>query len=94
MGVLVLPVPEIRTERLTLGSLHASDAQALYEYRSDPEVARYQTWQPGSVEDARVFIDGVQGVAFDTPGTWVQLAIRQQGDRAARWRPRSALPAG
>jgi RimJ/RimL family protein N-acetyltransferase len=80
MGVVVLPLPEIRTERLTLGSLHASDAQALYEYRSDPEVARYQTWQPGSVEDARVFIDGVQGVAVDTPGTWVQLAIRQQSN--------------
>jgi RimJ/RimL family protein N-acetyltransferase len=80
MGDLVLAVPEIRTECLALGSLNPSDAQALHEYRSDPEVACHQTWQPVRSRMRGVFIDGIHGVAFDTPGTWVQPAIRQQSD--------------
>jgi RimJ/RimL family protein N-acetyltransferase len=73
-----LPSPEILTKRLILTPLISSDAPALFAYRSDPEVCRYQTWQPRSLDEAQRFIDGLQSVAFDTPGTWFQLGIRLQ----------------
>lgn len=75
-GVCVLPAPEILTERLVLTPLLESDAQALFEYRSDPEVYLYQTWLPRSDEEALHFIDDLRSVDFDTPGTWSQLGIR------------------
>lgn len=68
--------PEIATRRLELTRLLAGDAPALYEYRSDAEVSRYQSWAPGSLDDALGFIESLQSLAFDTPGTWFQLAVR------------------
>jgi RimJ/RimL family protein N-acetyltransferase len=68
--------PEILTQRLRLSRLVASDAPALYEYRSDPEVCRYQSFEPGSLADVVAFIDGLEATPFDTPGSWFQFAIR------------------
>jgi RimJ/RimL family protein N-acetyltransferase len=67
---------EIVTDRLLLTPLVASDAPALFDYRSDPDVYRYQTWVPRSLDDADRFIDDLGSVPFDTPGTWSQLGIR------------------
>jgi RimJ/RimL family protein N-acetyltransferase len=77
-GVQHLSTPEIRTERLVLTPLCGSDAQALFDYRSSPDVCRYQTWEPRSIDDARRFVDACQAVPFDTPGSWSQLGIRCQ----------------
>jgi RimJ/RimL family protein N-acetyltransferase len=68
--------PEILTERLVLSALADTDATALLAYRSDPCVSRFQTWEPRTLEDARLFIERLGGVAFDTPGTWFQFGIR------------------
>ena len=67
---------EIVTARLRLDGLRDEDADALFAYRSDPAVARFQGWKPASVADAKRFIDTQQAVAPDTPGTWWQRAIR------------------
>ncbi len=72
----VVNAPEIITERLALAPLLSGDAPALLEYRSDPEVFRYQTWAPASLDEAQRFIDDHRSLAFDTPDTWFQLAIR------------------
>jgi len=66
----------ITTERLTLTPLVPADAPHVFAYRADPEVSRYQSWQPKSVDEVRRFIDGLQSVPFDTPGTWFQFGIR------------------
>jgi RimJ/RimL family protein N-acetyltransferase len=71
-----LPGPEIVTQRLKLTPLDPRDAAAFFRYRSDAEVCRYQSWAPGSVDDALSFITELQSVAFDTQGTWFQLAVR------------------
>jgi RimJ/RimL family protein N-acetyltransferase len=71
-----LAVLEILTKRLKLDPLLAGDAQAFFEYRADPEVCRYQSFEPGALDDAQKFISGLQSVVFETPGTWFQLAIR------------------
>jgi RimJ/RimL family protein N-acetyltransferase len=45
--------PRVATDRLILTPLETSDAEALFGYRSDTEVCRYQTWELRSLEDAR-----------------------------------------
>lgn len=67
---------EIHTARLTLGALHPGDADALFCYRADPRVSRYQGWCPASVDEARAFIDGLDATALGQPGAWFQRAIR------------------
>lgn len=68
----------ILTHRLRLSQLVASDVLAVYEYRSDPEVCRYQSFEPSSLSDVEEFIGDLESITFDTPGTWFQFAIRLQ----------------
>jgi RimJ/RimL family protein N-acetyltransferase len=65
----------IITERLELRRLTTDDADALFAYRSNPIVAKYQDWKPESVEQTRAFIDKLSGIELDTPLTWFQLAL-------------------
>ena len=67
---------EIVTARLRLDALCREDAEALFRYRGDPAVSRYQGWKPASVTDAEHFIEAQDGVAPDTLGAWWQRAIR------------------
>jgi RimJ/RimL family protein N-acetyltransferase len=66
---------EIVTERLVLRAPRLDDAETMFAYRSDPEVRRYQCWEPQSLEEVRAFITGVSAVEPFAPGTWRQLAI-------------------
>lgn len=68
--------PEATTERLILSPLISADAEELFRYRSDLDVCRNQSWEPRFLEEVQRFIDGLQAIAFDTPGTWFQLAVR------------------
>lgn len=67
---------EIVTARLRLDALRDEDADALFAYRGDPAVARFQGWKPASVVDAKRFIETQHGLVPDTPDTWWQRAIR------------------
>ena len=69
------PFTELRSPRLLLRRLRQDDAAALCAYRSLPEVARYQSWESFSPEDATRLIDDQAGQAPNVPGTWFQLAI-------------------
>jgi len=48
----------ILTERLSIRRLELADAEAMFRYRTDPLVTRYQNWEPASVEELRTFIAG------------------------------------
>jgi RimJ/RimL family protein N-acetyltransferase len=61
---------------LRLDRLVEADAPAMHKYRSDPEVCRYQSFEPGPLADIEAFIGRLQGDQFNVPGTWFQLAIR------------------
>ena len=65
---------ELRTERLLLRPLSMSDAESMFAYRGDPEVARFQSWEPQSLEDVRAFLSAQHDRNPDEPG-WHQLAI-------------------
>jgi CubicO group peptidase (beta-lactamase class C family) len=80
----------ITTDRLTIRRFRPEDAVTFATYRSDPEVARYQGWDPPFSEDqARRFIDGLEDAHPDTPGEWFQFAVVERestthvGDLAA-----------
>jgi RimJ/RimL family protein N-acetyltransferase len=71
-----LAEPQIVTKRLKLYRLLVKDAPALFEYRSDPNVCRYQAFEPGSLEDARDFIRASTRNAFGSPDTWFGFGLR------------------
>jgi RimJ/RimL family protein N-acetyltransferase len=68
------------TPRLLLRGLKPADAQALYEYRSLPEVTRFQGFSPETVSDAIRFIKEEISHEIDQPDTWYQLGIFLQED--------------
>lgn len=67
---------EMQTRRLHLDSLQPEDADVLFAYRADPQVARFQGWRPADVADAAAFIERQAGASINTPDSWVQWAIR------------------
>jgi RimJ/RimL family protein N-acetyltransferase len=67
---------KIVTERLHLRPFRVDDLETFAAYRSDPEVARYQTWDvPYSTADAEAFLRSQHGLELGRPGEWLQLAI-------------------
>lgn len=66
----------ISTPQCLLRPLEEDDLEAFALYRSDPEVARYQSWWPPVLlEDARALLARVRAAPFGTPGTWHQIAV-------------------
>jgi RimJ/RimL family protein N-acetyltransferase len=66
---------EIVTERLQLRPFRAEDLPAFVAYRSEPEVARYQSWDTSfSPADAERFLAEQAHAVLGEPGVWVQLA--------------------
>jgi RimJ/RimL family protein N-acetyltransferase len=67
----------LETERLILRSFRPADAEDLAAYRSDPAVARYQSWEaPYSLAKAKAFVDALEPIRPGTPGEWYQLALQ------------------
>jgi RimJ/RimL family protein N-acetyltransferase len=66
---------DIVTERLVLRALRPGDAEAMFAYRSDPEIMRYQGWDPETPADVHEFIAGLAMDEPFAPGTWRQHAI-------------------
>ena len=65
----------LRSARLLIRPLALEDAPALQAYRSDPEVARYQSWSGFDEIDAACLAGAQDDLAPDTPVTWFQLAL-------------------
>ncbi len=73
---------EIVTERLTLRPFLVEDLAAFVAYRSDPVVARYQSWDTTySMADAERFLALQRGVEFGESRDWMQIAAidRREG---------------
>jgi RimJ/RimL family protein N-acetyltransferase len=73
---------ELVTARLYIGALRDADADALFRYRADPFVARYQGWCPATREEATDFIRTQRLALPDRPDSWFQRAIRLSRDGA------------
>ncbi len=68
---------KLRTQRLLLRPFRMSDAMDFSAYRSDPAVARYQSWEtPYPLEAARELIDEMlKRGTVPWPGQWNQVAV-------------------
>ena len=74
------PFLPVTTARLVLRPFHRDDAEPLAAYRSDPDVARYQSWSaPYSLADARHLIAEVSEMDGPRPGAWIQIAVELDG---------------
>jgi RimJ/RimL family protein N-acetyltransferase len=90
----------IQTERLILRPFRAADLEAFVAYRSEPAVARFQSWDADySIADAQRLLAEQQDAVLGEPGDWVQLAAvdRASGElvgdcavRVAREQPATA----
>lgn len=60
---------------LTIRTLTLQDGEALFRYRSLPEVCRYQSWHPQSLAEIKSFLEKNEQVIPHTPGVWLQLAV-------------------
>ena len=71
----------ITTERLVLRRFRTADAPVLAEYRSDPEVARYQSWDaPFPLLRAETAVANFIASDPDRAG-WFQYAVERAEDR-------------
>ena len=69
----------INTNRLHLRPFQGSDLAGFAAYRSDPEVARYQSWTaPYSPQQAADFLEEMARTQPGTPGAWYQLAVERR----------------
>lgn len=68
----------LETQRLHIDALRDEDAEALFAYRGDPAVARYQGWWPASLAETEAWIGGQ--ATMPASGRWYQRAIRLAGE--------------
>jgi RimJ/RimL family protein N-acetyltransferase len=69
----------LETPRLILRPFQDADLEPFREYRSDPQVARYQGWEtPFSRPQAEAFIREMKRARPGVPGTWYQFALQRK----------------
>jgi RimJ/RimL family protein N-acetyltransferase len=68
----------VRTDRLIVRRFLERDLEPFFAYRNDPEVARYQGWEPPVTHDevTALVAEFVSAPVFE-PGQWTQLAIER-----------------
>lgn len=64
----------IKSAQLHLRPIEIDDANAVFEYRSDSDTNKYQSWIPKTVGDVKEFIEKVSPT-INIPGTWFQFVI-------------------
>ena len=66
---------ELRTARLVVRRFDLDDVATFAAYRSDHEVARYQSWDSYTLERAERFIRDMGSADPGVPGEWFQFAV-------------------
>ncbi len=78
-----MAAPRLRTDRLLLRPVEPSDAIHLAHRRSDPEVARHQTWiPPYPLDRAEALIADVMAMDGPMDDEWWMFTIADQADTA------------
>lgn len=68
----------LSTSRLVIRPLLPADCAAVFSYRSDPAVVRFQRWRPKDEREVRNFIREQRGLTPGLPGHWFQFGIIEQ----------------
>lgn len=64
----------LETKRLIIRPIRIEDKSELFEYRSDRETNKYQSWIPTTLSDAETFIEKISK-NINEPKTWFQFII-------------------
>ena len=65
----------MENERILLRPVNKTDAESIFSYRSLPEVAKYQYWEPFTKEQALNFVTRHGDADPNKKDDWVALAI-------------------
>lgn len=71
---------KVEGSRILIRQLQASDIEDFFEYRSDPEVCKYQNFMVRSKEETEAFINVQKERELGFPGDWLQIAIEHKQD--------------
>ncbi|MFY7843589.1 GNAT family N-acetyltransferase [Chryseobacterium gambrini] len=71
----------LETERLLIRDLTLDDKQAVFNYRSDAEANKFQSWIPETLEDVEQFIER-NNKEFNQPESWYQVLITEKDSKA------------
>ena len=66
---------QLRTDRLVIRPFRVQDIDVFVAYRSDPDVARYQSWETSSRTEAAAFVEELADIHPGIPGEWYQFAV-------------------
>ena len=66
----------INTKRLHISNLLPEQLDEFYQYRSNPEVTRYQGFNVMTLEEAAQFISDNSDKRMSPPGEWVQFGMK------------------
>ncbi len=68
--------------RVLLRRMRRADLARFHAYRSDPDTARFQGWEPAQDRaQSESFVREMSMAPIGVPDQWVQLAIADAGDR-------------
>lgn len=70
--IRILP---ILTNRLELRRFSSDDLEAFQAYRRDPELSKYQGWEPTTDEKARAFLSTQSEQGLGPERQWLQIAV-------------------
>lgn len=90
----------IYSSRLKLRPFQDHDQEIFEAYRSDPDIAEFQSWSSFSHEDACRFMQRLKTTQFGTLGEWFQLAIAHKetnlllGDIGVRFQNSTSVEIG
>ncbi len=65
----------LETKRLILRKLRASDLDDFHSFRSNPDICKFQSFTPFTIEESKKFIAEQSKTEFGIPGEWVQAGI-------------------
>jgi RimJ/RimL family protein N-acetyltransferase len=81
MPVLLIPMDTfttIESQRLILRRFTDADLESFLAYLNDPEVARYQSWESYTEQQAREVIEKQKKLAPGLPGQWFTFALEMK----------------
>lgn len=66
------------TARLRARRFAPDDVEPFVRYRSDPDVARYQSWSDYTLDQGRALVEQMRSAEPGVPGEWFQIALEER----------------
>lgn len=70
----------LQTNRLIIRNLRAGDLADFVEYRSDPDVCKFQGYEPFTEEQAEKYIEKLKDGELGETGKWIQLGVQLKSE--------------